>query len=63
MVSEGMPDKDRSRTCTPAATTGEAERLTRRDLLILRLKVARQRRAVRYAAARRRLGRPARLAG
>jgi hypothetical protein len=63
MVSEGVPDMDRSRSYTPA-TTGETERLARRDLLILRLEVARQRRRViRQAAARTRPDQLARLTG
>jgi hypothetical protein len=63
MVSQGVPDMDLIRSHSPA-TTGEPDRLARRDLLILRLEVVRQRRRmIRQAAARTRPGRLARLGG
>ena len=63
MVSEGVPDMELIRSHTPAAT-GETDRLARRDLLILRLEVVRQRRRmIRQAAARTRPGQLARLSG
>jgi hypothetical protein len=64
MASQGVPDMDLIRSHTPAATTGETDRLARRDLLILRLEVVRQRRRmIRQAAARTRPGQLARLSG
>lgn len=44
MVSEGAPALEVGRPCLPGSEFSESDRLARRDLLILRLEVARRRR-------------------
>jgi hypothetical protein len=64
MVSQGEPAMDMSRDFGPGTGSGEPDRLARRDLLILRLEVARRRRRlVQLTANRLRPAQLARLSG
>jgi hypothetical protein len=67
MVSQGVPAVDGYRPFRPvagnAAGRGEAERLARRDLLILRLETARRRRLAHQVFHRLRPTQLARLSG